>query len=63
MDNPKGSFSYGPKQATPFDDTADVALSDNKLFMHDDDWNDGSNVPTDETLELPVWTAYFLEIY
>ena len=63
VDNPKGSFSYGPKQATPFDDTADVALSDNKLFMHDDDWNDGSNVPTDETLELPVWTAYFLEIY
>ena len=63
VDNPNGSFSYGPKQATPFDDTADVALSDNTLFMHDDDWNDGSNVPTDETLDLPVWTAYFLEIY
>ena len=63
VDNPKGSFNYGPKQATPFDDIADVALSDNQLFMHDDDWNDGSNVSTDEDLELPVWTAYFLEIY
>ena len=61
-DNPKGSFSYGPRQATPFDDIA-TPLSDLDLIMHDDDWNDGSEVSTEETLDLPVWTAYFLEIY
>ena len=61
-DNPKGSFSYGPRQATPFDDIA-TPLSELDLVMHDDDWNDGSEVSRTETLELPVWTAYFLQIY
>ena len=61
-DNPKGSFSYGPKQATPFDDIA-TPLSELDLIMHDDDWNDGSDVSRDEILNLPPYTAYFLEIY
>ena len=61
-DNPKGSFSYGPKQATPFDDIA-TPLSELDLVMHDDDWNDGSDVSRDEILDLPPYTAYFLEIY
>ena len=61
-DNPKGSFSYGPKQATPFDNIA-TPLSELDLVIHDDDWNDGSEVSRTETLELPVWTAYFLQIY